>query len=120
MTEAETFITKFQNHTTKNYGPGLTLLLNPNLPPEEWWYNPLNKLIDKHSYLFESKPKKAKTNEPSHCSREYCSDPDNPDALYWEDGNSRGLSCETCHETISSETYNENGSIEYYMKEFKS
>lgn len=51
ITEAETFIVKFQNHTTKNYSPGLTLLLNPNLPAEEWWYNPLDKLIKNHSYL---------------------------------------------------------------------
>jgi len=119
MTEAETFISKFQNHTTKGYGPGLTLLLNPNLPSEEWWYNPLDKLIKDHSYLFESKSKKPKPYEPSHCSREYCADPDNPDAFYWEDEDSRGLTCGGCHQVISSETYNEDKSIEYYMKEFK-
>lgn len=54
-----------------------------------------------------------------NCSRQCCADPNNPDALYWEDSDSRGLSCSTCHQIISSETYNQNGSIEYYMKEFK-
>ena len=63
--------------------------------------------------------KKPESSQPSHCSKEYCADPDNLDAFYWEDEDSRGLSCGTCHETISSETYNEDKSIEYYMKEFK-
>jgi len=119
MTEADAFIFKFENHTTKGYSAGLTLLLNPNVTPEEWWYNPLDSLIKNHSYLFKSEFKKPESSQPSHCSKEYCADPDNLDAFYWEDENSRGLSCGTCHETISSETYNEDKSIEYYMKEFK-
>jgi len=74
-------------------------------------------MITKLLYLFKSLFNKS----PSflNCSRQYCADPDNPNALYWEDSNSRGLSCSTCNQVISSETYNKDKSIEYYMKEFK-
>lgn len=78
-------------------------------------------MITKVIHFFKSLSNKSSS--LSDCSRQYCADPDNPDALYWEeyceDSNSRGLSCNTCHQIISSETYNQNGSIEYYMKEFK-
>ena len=78
-------------------------------------------MITKVIYFF-----KSLFNKPSNlldCSKQYCADPDNPDALYWEeyweDEHSRGLTCGRCNQIISFETYNQNGSIEYYMKEFK-
>ena len=74
-------------------------------------------MITKVIYFFKSLFNKP-SNSPD-CFRQYCTNLDNPDALYWEDSNSRGLSCNTCNQIISSETYDQNGSIEYYMKEFK-
>ncbi len=51
LTEVDNFFKN--NPKAKTVSRGLELLVSPDCPPEQWWYNPNDYLQQNHTYLFD-------------------------------------------------------------------